>query len=188
MGLIEVYSEVYGKNTSTGEQMRIVYDEENQTQEKSSSRLIRMISLIFKWGSAGLFLGLAAFLLYLYVTADPPNYCAEQKRFFSDSEYLHKKLEGLMKSGKMKLGPSDTSVEAYLVNHPDCCGVERIQRDFFATVINSSPIRVSVSYEMSEEKFKRERSIDETYYVDIQDMSSCGKYGEWAGTTETPPK
>lgn len=160
-----------------------------------SSLLFYVFSLVyltFMWAILGLVLIIGLIYVYRYVTV---GYCPEQNRFLSDSEYLHMRLEDLMKSSLMELGPSDTSAEAYLVNHPDCCWVKRKRRDLFETVMNTSPIVVVVNYEMSVAGQSMENGQEyyrnggkETYFVDIQDMSSCGKYGEWAGTTDTPPE
>jgi len=154
-----------------------------------------MVCLVFIWVVAALALILGLIYVYRYVTV---GYCPAQNRYLSNTDYLHKRLEDLMKSCLMELGPSDTSAEAYVANHPDCCLVARTDRGFLGTILNFSPIKVTVSYEMSvagriyhdgenAEEYYRNGG-EETYFVDIQDMSSCGKYGEWAGTTDTPPE
>jgi hypothetical protein len=143
----------------------------------------RKIVLAFLWFTGGLVLMIVLWFVYSYAM---PNFCLKKGRFLSEKEYLYPYVEGLMKSGRMKLDPTDTSVEAYLANHPDCCGVGRADRNFLDVLIGVYPMRVTVEFEMSEKESKRMNSDNETYYIDIQNMSSCGEYGKRWGTTDTP--
>lgn len=134
-------------------------------------------------------IGLVTYAGYKYLLADPPGYCAKQGRVLSDEEYFQIILGDLMKSGQMKLDPSETTVQAYLANHPKCCQVYRGDDGAFKDLrwFHFDGVNVSILYELSEEGKKSNRTGQgpgsDTHYIYISWLDGCGKQYESTGMT-----
>lgn len=130
------------------------------TESKQVSSLVR--NMLFLPGSLAFYLmgfvvalpiiGMVMYGGYKYLIADPPGYCAKQGRVLSDEEYFQIILGDLMKSDQMKLDPSETTVQAYLANHPKCCQVYRGDNDL--RWCHFDGVEVFILYEMSESRKK----------------------------------
>lgn len=166
---------------------------EGKDWNKHSDKKVLRSVLIFCGALAILFVG------YKELLVSEPGYCSRQKRILSDEEYFEIVVGGLMKSGLMKLEPSDTNVKAYLANHRGCCSVDRsntpvIDRGPFS----SDGVEVSVVYELSKEGGRYYGGKDaeayyqkggkETYYIFIAGLSGCGGYIETTGMTTAKPE
>lgn len=164
------------------------------TERKKISSLVRnLLCLPGSFTNYFLWLVVASFVMYSgykFFLADPPGYCAKQGRVLSDEEYFQIVLGGLMKSGQMKLAPTETSVQAYLANHPKCCQVHReIDHEFFKDQrwFHFDGVNASIFYELSEEG-KKHWGVgagigSDTHYIYITWLDGCGKRYESTGMT-----
>ncbi len=124
------------------------------------------------------------FFSYRYVTV---GFCLKKGRYLSDREYILPELTDLMNSGEIEVGPSDTSAEAYMANHPGCCVVGRNRnRSIYNALFDYRPITVGLYLEMSD--MERAQSPNDSYWgLDIY-LSSCGKYQDIVRAPLPPPE
>lgn len=132
---------------------------------------------------------LAAFLGYKYLTADPPGYCAEQKRVIPDEEIFANYLDAKIKGGQLKLAVTEMTGREYLANHPDCCHVDwswkarfRSQGLIYA-LFNDSGV-LSIRYEMSDLGKKPHGATSTTHMGELSLVSPCSKVWDVSGFTD----
>ncbi len=112
--------------------------------------------------------------------------CFTEHRIISDKEYLESFVDGMLKSGSIKLHSWDNTVESYLASHPDCCSVSsyaflnNIQFGFGDDVV------VSIDYEMSEKQKASGGYGNDTHYTYIAFLDACGKQFDSTGESFTP--
>lgn len=133
-------------------------------------------------------LGFLAFSLYKLVVVDRMGFCYKRLWFVSTEELILKTIDGLMKSGRMKLDKQDTSPQAYLRHHPNCCSVYwGKEGPFDRGLIVFGSATVVVSYEMSREHMSEDdkKRYQTLYYDYYSDMTACGESLGYSGSTET---
>src|SRR3989338_5817268 len=118
-----------------------------------------------------------AFSFYKLVIVDRMGFCYKRLWFTSNDELVLKTIDALMKSGKMKLDAQDTSPQAYLAHHPDCCRVEWGGGPFDRGLIYFGSVSVMVSYEMKKEDMsENDRKLFQTlYYEFYSNRTACGE-------------
>ena len=120
---------------------------------------------------------LLGMVLYLFLTADPPGYCSEQKRFLSDEEFIEIAVRWEFSTRRMNIDGSETSIQSFHAKHPECCRVSRGGNKPMGVHANNVVVRLI--FEVSETRFKE---TNEKYYDDSLIMSPCGEvldsYGE----------
>lgn len=123
-------------------------------------------------------------LVVLYVFYQSTKYiCYPEHRIISDKEYLESFVDGMLKSGNIKLHGLDNTVESYLAAHPKCCRVS--SNAFWNNIEFSEDVVVSMSYEMSE-KEKARGGYSNTHHEYIAFLDSCGTEVRYTGETFTP--
>lgn len=107
---------------------------------------------------------LVAWFAYARVTADPPGYCATQQRVIPNEEFIVDFLDAKIKSGQLKLGPSESTGRDYLRNHPGCCHVDRSRLGEFRrqglmnVLFGDETYAIGITYEVSD-AFKEKLNI-----------------------------
>jgi len=160
----------------------------NKITGDSSSRPKRSILMM-------LILGFLAFSFYKTVIVDRMGFCYKRLWFVSSEELILNTINGLMKSGRMKLDAADTSPQAYLARHPNCCSANWGGEGAFSRgLIFFGSAEVTVIYEMSEEGKRRyggegyyKGGGKETYYEFIANDTACGETVGYVGTTAIQP-
>lgn len=114
------------------------------------------------------------FIYLAYITfADPPGYCATQKRYISDEEFIQIAVRENKTS--MNIDGSEESIRTFHVKNPDCCTVNRRQTQyssrFLLTAVNS--VEVFFQYELSAAKVARYPA--NKYYDAWTTIDVCGK-------------
>ena len=130
--------------------------------------------------------GLLSIVVYLFLTADPPGYCGEQKRFLSDEEFIASAVKYEATKRKMRIDGSDESVRNFHASHPDCCRVDRRDnRSLMDRILVTYTVEVRLIYEVNEETInKMNKKYIEKYYDDHILIGACGRvyssdsYGE----------
>ena len=118
---------------------------------------------------------LLGMVLYLFLTADPPGYCSEQKRFLSDEEFIEIAVRDEIK--KMNIDGSEESIRSFHAKHPDCCRVSRGGNKPMG--VSANDVIVRLVFEANE----RWSSATKTkFYEDNLIIDPCGSvldsYGE----------
>ena len=130
-----------------------------------------------------------AFSFYKWVVVDQMGFCYKRLWFTSSEELLLETVDGLMKSGRMKLDAQDTSPQAYLTHHPGCCRVEWGGGPFDRGLIYFGSVSVMVSFEMSRDSMSEDdRKKHQTLYHDFySNMTACGEPVGYTGMIMTKP-
>jgi hypothetical protein len=135
-------------------------------------------------------LGVLAFSFYKLVVVDRMGFCYKRFWFASSKELVLKTINELMKSGRMKLDAADTSPQAYLAHHPNCCRVDwGVEGAFSRGLISFGSAEVSVSYEMKRESMSEDdkKNHQTLYYEFISNRTACGESVGYTGSTEIKP-
>ena len=115
---------------------------------------------------------LTLFLICRYVAV---GFCFKEGRYLSDKEYILPALTEWMKTGELEIGPSDTSAEAYLANHLNCCTVYRNRsRPLLDALFDINPITIGWYFKRNEEKLYW--MPKDTYWGAELNYSSCGEF------------
>ncbi len=129
-----------------------------------------------------------AFSFYKLVLVDRMGFCYKRLWFVSSEELILNTIDGLMKSGLMKLDAADSSPQAYLARHPDCCDVTWGEGLFGSGLTYFGSAQVTVIYELSEAGKKYYRADSkERYYEFIEDCTACGESVGYTGSTTIAP-
>jgi hypothetical protein len=122
-------------------------------------------------------LGVMAFAIYKLVVVDRMGFCYKRLWFVSSEELIIKTIDGLMKSGRMKLDAADTTPQAYLAHHPDCCRVEWGGGPFRRGLIYFGSVSVMVSYEINRDSMSEDykEKYQTLYYEHYANMTACGE-------------
>ncbi|MEQ1525300.1 MAG: hypothetical protein ABL911_00950 [Gallionella sp.] len=135
--------------------------------------------------------GVLALSFYKLIVVDRMGFCYKRLWFVSSEELILKQISTLMKSksGVMKLDAADTSPEAYLARHPNCCHVSwGTEHPFQRGLIHFGSAEVRVTYELSDEGKKHYGADNvENYYEFIVDYTACGEPLHNTGTSTTAP-
>ena len=116
--------------------------------------------------------GLLGMVLYLFITADPPGYCGEQKRFLSDAEFIEIAVRYEVNTKRMNIDGSDASIRMFHANYPNCCRVDRRdKRNIFNKMLIIYTVVVQVIYEVNDREFKETK---EKYYENNFLIDACG--------------
>ena len=154
----------------------------DKINEGDASRPKRSILMMFV-------LGFMAFAVYKWVLVDRMGFCYKRLWFTSSEELVLKTVDGLMKSGKMKLDAQDTSPQAYLAHHPDCCRINWGGGTFDRGLIYFASASVMVSYEMKREDMgdADKKKYQTLYYDFYSDRTACGEPVGYTGSIEDKP-
>ena len=128
--------------------------------------------------------GLLGMVLYLFITADPPGYCGEQKRFLSDAEFIEIAVRDEFNTRRMNIDGSEASISSFHAKYPNCCHVYRGGDKSMG--ISTDSIVVHLVYEVNEKRFNETK---EKYYENNKVIGPCGgevldSYGQ--GLTSIP--
>lgn len=111
--------------------------------EHSRKRTWSVLSMIVVFG--------LTFAIYKLVVVDRMGFCYKRLWFVSSDKLILNQIGGLMKSGLMKLDPSETSPKQYLSRHPNCCDVSRGDENPFSRGLTAfGSATVSITYELSD--------------------------------------
>lgn len=113
--------------------------------------------------------GLLSIVLYLFLTADPPGYCSEQKRFLPDEEFIEIAVRDEFNTGRMSIDGSDDSIRSFHAKHPNCCVVSRGGDKSMG--IDADNIIVRLRFDVNQKRFN---ATKEKYYEDYLVISPCG--------------
>lgn len=128
-------------------------------------------------------LGISLYASYTLLTSDPPGYCAEQKRFLSDEEFIEIAVRNEASGGMMKINGSDASIVSFHAQHPDCCRVYRETQSFIEKILNAYVVEVVMYYEVNEREFNTWPNEGE-YYESYTEIGACGRvYGSMGTRT-----
>ena len=132
-----------------------------------------MISFIKNSMIVKIFLGLILIYLTFITFADPPGYCAAQKRYISDEEFIQIAIRENKTS--MNIDGSEDSIRTFQEKNSDCCRVDRKQTQYFArflsTTVNS--VEVSLQFERNEKNIRVQGG--DKYHESIVIVDECGK-------------
>ncbi len=135
-----------------------------------------------------LLLSLFAFSLYKLVLVDRMGFCYKRLWFVSSDELILNTIDAQMKSGVMKLDAADSSPQAYLARHPNCCDVVWGEGLFERGLTYFGSAQVTVIYELSDAGKKHYGADNkENYYEIIVNCTACGEPLGNTGTTTTAP-
>lgn len=155
----------------------------NKITGDSSSRPKRSILMM-------LLLGFLTFSFYKLVVVDRMGFCYKRLWFVSSEELILKTIDGLMKSGRMKLDAADTSPQAYLDHHPNCCSVNWGGEGAFSRgLIFFGSAEVLVNYEMKRVDMSEadKKNYQTLYYDFLSNMTACGESVGYTGMSMTKP-
>lgn len=155
----------------------------NTISDNSSSRPKRSIFIMF-------ILWFLAFSFYKIIIVDRMGFCYKRLWFVSSEELILNTIDGLMKSGRMKLDAGDTSPQTYLTRHPNCCSVNWGRGGAFSRgLIFFGSAEVLVSYEMKREHMSEadKKNYRTLYYDFFSDMTACGESVGYTGMSMTKP-
>lgn len=122
--------------------------------------------------------GLTAYLVYAVVTANPPGYCAAQKRVIPDEEFIQIAIKDI--SWRMDLDGSESSIKSYYENHPWCCAVLRgptfpsWQHNFFEYPFDRYS-EVTVQLIIEQNRKGTEYEGGSKYYEALSPYDLCGE-------------
>lgn len=134
-------------------------------------------------------IGVLAFSVYKLVVVDRMGFCYQRLWFVSNEELILKTVGALMKSGRMKLDVQDTSPQAFLTHHPDCCRVDWGGGPFDRGLIYFGSASVMVRYEMKgEDMSEDDKKLYQTlYYEYYSNVTACGESVSYTGMSMEHP-
>ncbi|MFZ6771026.1 hypothetical protein ACO0LM_28565 [Undibacterium sp. Di26W] len=127
---------------------------------------------------------LITYLLYAYVTARPPDYCAREKRIIPKDEMCIKLYDKTIERGDLLLGPTEKTGRDYHANHPDNCQVRPEETNGFRLggifeVFFDDRLEAFIRYEMTD---KAKHSNGNTRRWEEWDIiTSCGEIKRRSG-------
>lgn len=115
------------------------------------------------------FFVLLMFFLMVGRVSNSVGFCTTQMRFISDDELIEMYLYSAYKN-TIKLTPSDTSVKAYIKNHPSCC---KIETTFILDLLDMSARKLYINYPIRPEAIvdRGGAEFEEKYFS----ISACGE-------------
>lgn len=144
---------------------------------------------LFKKNWVWLFLSLSIFALlaglwgYVYITADPPGYCREQKRYISDEEFVELAVREAFKDQRINIDGSDDSIKGFRAKHQNCCLVNgREDATIFNRTFHLQRVTVHFVFERKPEDISKYDSNDK-YYESYVVFNICGIVLENYGIT-----
>lgn len=155
----------------------------NKTAKSDTSRSKRSILMM-------IVLGFMAFSFYKWVVVDRMGFCYKRLWFVSSEELILKTIDDLMKADRMKLDAADTSPQAYLAHHPNCCRVDwGVEGAFSRGLTFFGSAEVLVSYEMKREDMGEndKKNYQSLYYEFLSNRTACGEAVGYAGMSMIKP-
>lgn len=119
-------------------------------------------------------------MLALSQVSKSVGFCSTQMRFISDEEYIEMMLKSPYRH-KIKLTPTDTSVKAYIKNHPSCCRLDNDSDLFYTGLFSKVYGVIHVNYPLKDDLLKEGKPVHYEGYIA---GSVCGDFIEETGITE----
>lgn len=116
------------------------------------------------------FFCLLLFWVLMIRVSNSLGFCSAQMRFISDDELLEMTLKPYYETD-IELLPEDTSVKAYINNHPDCC---YIRNTMFFDLLDRTAKKITLKYLISDEALQSYGG--ETNYERYISISACGEF------------
>ncbi|MFZ3001577.1 MAG: hypothetical protein WA071_14720 [Undibacterium umbellatum] len=126
-------------------------------------------------------IGLVSMVVYHDYFADPPGYCALEKRRFTDDELKEIAVKFEFDRGNLKIDEPNPEIKNFIANHPECCRVIRAgKKTIYQKVFESkfetmdTDFSVELAYESNQINPRTKRPLPHRFIDEYVDLDGCG--------------